>query len=89
MTNKELNRLKDLIISEPNTHISYREKLVFDKEVTTKQGNAYFKFINRHLNVSYFVKKETDQVFLHYNGKLLLYSDLVKAIEMAREKIKV
>ena len=88
MTNKELNRLKNLIIAEPYTHVSYRDKLVFDKEITTNQGNTYFKFINRHLNVSYFVKKDTDQVFLQYNGKLILYSDLVKAIETAREKIK-
>lgn len=80
MKNKEKSALKDLIINEPGTYIRYREKLIYLKMLTSKQGKQFHQFLNRDFNSCFYVGVDDNKVYISICRKLVLVSDYQKRI---------
>ena len=75
MTNEEKNKCKNLIMSAPYTHIRYKEKLVYDKQITTKSGKKLHRFINRDFKEIFLVSEDMTQLF-----KVMKIKDEIKIV---------
>lgn len=79
---KEVSLCKDLIISNENTNVRYRDRLKYKGFITSKKGVVFYKFLDDDcVKNFYFIDTKFEIVYTNFKGRIIPVSDLKEILK--------